>query len=214
MSIGDRAYRELMTASTGGAAENLAHDHDRHWQLRPRGERVPATDGERRALASVLRLRILRLCLYEPLTNKEIADRLGRDPATVLHHVRTLVTHGFLVAGEVRPGPRGSREVPYAATGKSWALDFDEPAGAGPATGAGRPSLINTMLRAFFEEITEVPQESIQTTRIGMQLSDEHRQELADKIAGVLDEVVARGPDPDGARWSLFLAMHPEPGPR
>ena len=203
-----------MTASSGAAAENEAARPGRTWQLRPRADRVSATDGERRALASVMRLRILRLCLYEPLTNKEIADRLGRDPATVLHHVRTLVTHGFLLAGDARPGPRGSREVPYAATGKSWELDFDEPVGERPATRTARPSLINTMLRAFFEEITEVPQESIQTTRIGMQLSDEHHRELADRIAGVLDEVVARGPDPDGTRWSLFLAMHPEPGPR
>ena len=69
--------------------------------------RRPATDAEARALASALRLRVLRLCLHEALTNKEIAKRLERDPATVLHHVRTLVNTGFLVSGEPRPGPRG-----------------------------------------------------------------------------------------------------------
>ena len=35
-----------------------------------------------------MRIRILRMCLDEPLTNAQIAGRLGRDPASVLHHVR------------------------------------------------------------------------------------------------------------------------------
>ena len=85
--------------------------------------RRPATDEEARVMASAIRLRILRLCLDGALTNKEIAARLGRDPATVLYHVRRLVDTGFLVAEPVRRGVRGSREVPYRATGKSWVLD-------------------------------------------------------------------------------------------
>jgi DNA-binding transcriptional ArsR family regulator len=74
-------------------------------------------------MASPIRLRILRLCLDGSLTNKQIAARLGRDPATVLYHVRRLVDTGFLVADPVRRGVRGSREVPYRATGKSWVLE-------------------------------------------------------------------------------------------
>src|SRR5439155_18198906 len=60
--------------------------------------RRPATEAEARALASGIRLRILRLCLDRPLTNKEIAERLDANPATVLHHVRKLVDTGFLAA--------------------------------------------------------------------------------------------------------------------
>src|SRR6185312_11020216 len=90
-----------------------------------RGEKRRATDAEFRAIASALRLRVLRLCSDEPLTNKEIAARLGRNPATVLHHVRTLVDTGFLEAMPVRRGTRGSREVPYRATGKSWLMDAE-----------------------------------------------------------------------------------------
>ncbi|MDT4934612.1 MAG: hypothetical protein QOK11_2504, partial [Pseudonocardiales bacterium] len=40
--------------------------------------RRPATDDEARALASALRLRILRVCLGEAHTNKEIAQAVGR----------------------------------------------------------------------------------------------------------------------------------------
>ena len=86
--------------------------------------RRPATDAEAKALASGIRLRIIRLCLDRALTNKEIAERLDANPATVLHHVRTLVATGFLVPQEERRGPRGTREVPYLSTTKSWQLSL------------------------------------------------------------------------------------------
>ncbi len=85
----------------------------------------PATRAEARALAHPLRLRILRLCLDEALTNREIADRLGEQPATILYHVRTLLRTGFLAREEERRGRRGAREIPYRATKKSWALSFE-----------------------------------------------------------------------------------------
>src|SRR4051812_49914600 len=96
--------------------------------------RRTATDAERRALASGLRLRILRLCLDEPRTNREIAERLGRHPATTLHHVRTLVDTGFLVAEPVRRGTRGSRGIPYPGARLSWA-----PGGGEGAPPQGQP---------------------------------------------------------------------------
>ena len=71
--------------------------------------RREATDEEARALASALRMRILRVCLWEPRTNKEIATVLGRDPATTLHHVRLLTRTGFLAAQPERRGARGSQ---------------------------------------------------------------------------------------------------------
>jgi DNA-binding transcriptional ArsR family regulator len=71
-------------------------------------ERRPATPEEAKALANPVRLRILRLCLDEALTNKQLAERLGRDPGTVLHHVRSLVATGFLVPDEVRQGEKGA----------------------------------------------------------------------------------------------------------
>ncbi|NLF05585.1 MAG: winged helix-turn-helix transcriptional regulator, partial [Actinomycetales bacterium] len=82
-------------------------------------------------------MRILRLCLDEPHTNKEIAERLGVPPANTYHHVRTLARRGFLAAQPERTGARGAREVPYLATGKSWNTSM------GPA---GNRILIDTFL--------------------------------------------------------------------
>src|SRR5919107_922978 len=78
------------------------------------------------AEANPLRMRILRLCLDQSLTNKQLAEWLGKDPGTVLHHVRTLVKTGFLVPDEVRQGAKGALEKPYRATGKSWTLSLEE----------------------------------------------------------------------------------------
>jgi hypothetical protein len=156
-----------------------------------------ATDAEARALASTVRMRILRVCLNEPRTNKEIAQRLGRDPATILHHVRRLVDTGFLTALPPRRGTRGSREIPYVATGKSWRVQ----------TPAGDRVLINT----FIEEIALVRAETIGTARIGFRLTDETLDELTTRMTLLLNEYVERPDDPNGKPWSFFMAIHPDP---
>jgi len=162
--------------------------------------RRPATDAEARALASSLRLQILRLTLDEALTNKEIADRVGRNPATVLHHVRTLVDTGFLRPEEVRRGVRGSREVPYRATGKSWQLEVH---GGGQA-----------VLAAFLAESGRVPPEAMETIRLGLRLSAEDQRELWTRMHTLLEEFRTRPVDNDAEPWSLFLALHPDVGRR
>jgi predicted transcriptional regulator len=75
-------------------------------------DRRAATLEEARALAHPVRLRILRMCLDEARTNKDLASRLGLPAGSVLHHVRTLVATGFLLEGEHRRGPRGTTEKP------------------------------------------------------------------------------------------------------
>ena len=171
----------------------------------PGPQRMPrrqATEAEARALASALRLRILRLCLDEELTNKEIAHRLGRNPGSVLHHVRRLVDTGFLAALPERQGSRGSREIPYRATRKSWEL-----------TGLkerlpGLPSPSQVMLQTFLQELAEAGGEMRDAGRLALTLTAEHLEEFTERIGAILDEFAARPPDPDGTRWSVFFAMH------
>jgi predicted ArsR family transcriptional regulator len=165
-----------------------------------RGERRRATDAEARALASALRLRILRLCFSDALTNKEIAARLGRNPATVLHHVRTLVDAGFLEAQPVRRGVRGSREVPYRATGKSWLMDVED----------RPPPRRDPLLGAFLEEVAAVGEQHLQSSRLGLRLSAADLDEFRTRLHRLLDEYARRPADPDAERWSLYVGMHPE----
>jgi DNA-binding transcriptional ArsR family regulator len=165
-------------------------------------DRRPATDAEARALASAVRLRILRMCLDRALTNKEIAQRLDANPATTLHHVRTLVATGFLRPEAERRGTRNSREVPYLATGKSWRMDVTESGVSG--TGAA-------MLTAFLTEIEQVDKDDAKLGRLGLRLSPDELVELRTRLDELLNEYATRVPTPDGQPYSIFVALHPDP---
>lgn len=162
------------------------------------GTRRAPTQAEARALASPVRLRILRMCLDRAMTNKEIAARLDANPATTLHHVRTLVATGFLAAQEERRGSRGAREVPYLATGKSWRMDGDH----ADVDGGGR-----AMLDAFLAEVRRVDPETVPFARLGLRLTDENWRALRRRLHALLDEYASRPPDPDGTPYSVFVAM-------
>jgi DNA-binding transcriptional ArsR family regulator len=169
-------------------------------------ERPSATLEEVRALAHPLRLRIIRLTYDRSLTNKELAAELGVNPATVLHHVRTLLRTGFLEPDGERPGPRGTVEKPYRSTGKSWNVDVGEDE---PARGVARASI-----DAFVEEIRRVPHSArLSTTRAPMRLTEERQREFEQKVTDLLNEYagdVESGDDASqGERLALFLAVYP-----
>jgi predicted ArsR family transcriptional regulator len=163
--------------------------------------RREADEAESRALASQLRLRILRLALHEPRTNQELAELLGLNPASVLHHVRTLVDTGFLVEQEPRRGARGSRERPYLASGKSFYVD------TGDHLVAGAQDLL---LQTFLEEVAALAPGELDSSRLGFRLSGEDREHVVRRLHDLLSEVAAMPSDPDGEPWSLYLGLHPE----
>lgn len=138
---------------------------------------------EAKALAHPLRLRILRLCGLHELTNKQLADRLGQDPGTVLYHVRQLVNTGFLQQVPVRTGESGALEKPYRSTGRSWWLD------SGLAGASADESL--APIEAFQEELREAGADSVEKmSRFVLHLSPDDAEELALRIVAVLDEYI------------------------
>lgn len=158
---------------SGGAAEP-----------RPRPRRQ-ATDQEAKALGHPLRLRILRLCGQRELTNKQLADRLGRDPGTVLYHVRQLVEAGLMEPAPVRTGDSGALEKPYRSTGLSWWLD-GSPASPGDPVPTGLAPF-----EAFREELAESGPDSVQTfSRFTLRLNPDETAELDRRIVAILDEYV------------------------
>jgi DNA-binding transcriptional ArsR family regulator len=171
----------------------------------PAGRR-PATLREARALAHPLRVRILRLCLDHARTNAELAAALGQQPATVLYHVRTLLATGFLAEEPRRPGPRGTVEKPYRATGKSWRLDHTMTSEDG------------SMLRAVFEavaaEVEEAgPDSVLEGARMALRLRPDQLADLLGQIRTLISQYPggadyladeAPGTDP----YALLLVLH------
>ncbi len=149
-----------------------------------------------RALASPLRMRILRLCLHDARTNKELAEELDVNPGTLLHHIRSLVSTGFLVAEEPRAGARGAKEIPYRATRRSWRQ-------GGAAFG---PMLVET----FLQEIEGLDPEELKITRLGLKLNAKDREEMSKRFFALFDEYKDRPSDPDGEPISIMFAEHPE----
>lgn len=138
-----------------------------------------------KAVANPLRLRILRLCNDQAWTNKELADRLERDPSTVLHHVRLLVAAGMLKAGAVRQGPSGAYEKPYRSTGLSWQLRFDGVVEADDESG------LPAMITAFRQELAEAGPGSItELTRFHLHLDEDATRELARRFVALIDELM------------------------
>ena len=146
-------------------------------------QRRPATVEEAKALAHPLRTRILRLCGQQELTNKQLADRLDRDPGTIYYHVRLLVDAGLLEPASVRTGESGALEKPYRSSGVSWWL-------SNPIDGAETHPAV-APLAAFEEELREGGPDSVATfARFSLHLSEEDVRELEGRILAVLDEYV------------------------
>ena len=150
--------------------------------------RRPATARETKALGHPLRLRILRLCREGELTNKQLADRLGKDPGTVLHHVRQLVEAGLLEQAPVRTGPSGALEKPYRTAVDTWWLD-------GPLESEGTAAR-HAPIEAFEEELREAGPESVRLhDRFVLHLDAEDVTELERRILAVLDDYIETDDD-------------------
>ncbi len=162
--------------------------------------RRPSTEAEAAALASGIRLRIIRLTSFEAMTNKELAARLGRDPATTLHHVRRLVDTGFLVAQEPRRGTRGAKEIPYLSTGLSWQLDNAE---------AEAVAVNQAMLEAYLAEMAEADLAETETTRLVVQVGAEDVAEFKRRLEVLLEEFKARPRDPASERTAVYVSVYP-----
>lgn len=153
-------------------------------------ERRKPTPEQLKAVASTLRLRILRLCNDREWTNKELADRLNRDPATILHHLRLLVAADLIEPVAVRQGKSGAYEKPYRSTGLSWQLSFDR-----PAEDEGEEGEV-AMLIAFRQELREAGNDSIvELSRFSLHLDDDALQTFTDQFQALIDEYVGNDED-------------------
>jgi len=174
----------------------VAADREERIELRP-GD--PESEARLRALSSSLRLRVLRLCAFESRTNKELAELLDVNPGTMLHHVRTLVQTGYLAAQDERAGAQGAREIPYRATGLSWRTSM--------------PGGSHILVETFLQQIEGLADDDLDITWLGLRINAEHKAELEQRLYGLIQEFKDRGPDADGAAFSLFTALHPDLNP-
>jgi DNA-binding transcriptional ArsR family regulator len=150
-----------------------------------------ATILQAKAAAHPLRLRILRLCGQQAMTNKQLADRLDTQPGTTLYHVRLLVEAGLLEPAAIRTGPSGALEKPYRATGQSWWLSaYGDTDDGEPYDDRDDEHSLAT-IEAFQAELREAGPGSVRTfARFMLHLSEEDVRELDRRLLAVLDEYI------------------------
>src|SRR4029450_11129480 len=150
-----------------------------------------ATILQARAASHPLRLRIMRLCGQQPMTNKQPADRLGCQPGTPLYHVRLLVQAGLLQPAPIRTGTSGALEKPYRSTGQSWWLSgYGDTDDGEPYDDRSDEGSLAT-IEAFQAELREAGPGSVRPfARFMLHLSDEDVRELDRRLLAVLDEYI------------------------
>jgi len=146
-------------------------------------DRPQPTPEQIKAVASPLRLRILRLCNNREWTNKELAVRLERDPATILHHVRLLVAAGLIEPVAVRQGRSGAYEKPYRATGLSWQLSFEKAAEDEEQEGE------LAMLSAFRQELAEAGNDAVtELCMFNLHLDEEALESFSERFRALIED--------------------------
>jgi DNA-binding transcriptional ArsR family regulator len=144
-----------------------------------------------KAASHPLRLRILRLCGQQALTNKQLADRLGSQPGTTLYHVRLLVEAGLLEPAPIRTGTSGALEKPYRSSGQSWWLSAYGDTDDGEAYDDRDDERSLAPIEAFQAELREAGPGSVRTfARFMLHLSEEEVRELDRRLLAVLDEYI------------------------
>lgn len=171
-------------------------------------QRRAATDVEARALANVLRQRIVRLTGAQELTNRQLADQLGVDPATSLYHVRILVDAGFLEQLPARRGTRGAREKPYRSTRRTWWL-------SDPLAGADPGIRFSPVALAMQDALDAGPDGVSTFATFTLHLTDAEVDELDARLVEVIDSYVAtdreRADSGHPSRRGLFLLHRADP---
>lgn len=134
------------------------------------------------------------------MTNLELATALDEAPGTVLHHVRTLVRTDFLRQEATRPGPRGTTEKPYRATGKSWWLEH--------AMDAGNGAVRHAVLEAVAVEIDEAgPDATVEGVRMAIRLKPEQLDSVLRHIRSLIEEC-DEADSPEGDPYAMLLLLH------
>jgi hypothetical protein len=123
----------------------------------------------------------------------------------MLYHVRTLLRTGFLAEEPSRPGPRGTVEKPYLATGKSWQLDD---------SAADESVMLRVMFEAVAAEVDEAgPDSVLESVRMALRLRPDQLAEFRAQIKALIRQFPVsmeylRADAPGTDPYALMLVLH------
>lgn len=155
---------------------------------------VLKTEEQVRAFAHPLRQRILDVLATEELTNKQIAEAVGKPPGNTHHHVTTLERAGLITQTRSRKY-RGVVERYYRTVAQRFAL-------ASPADGDSQKFTVTALLAASERLADQAVEDGTGIVRIVSEtrwMTDNDMQRL-DKLLGELRKLMtSTSPDQTGS---------------
>lgn len=172
-----------------------------------------------KALGDPTRERILSIIKHEPLTSKQLGERLHIPPGTVGHHLQVLEAAG-LAQVVARRLVRGIVAKYYTRTARLFLFDF--PPEISPKFESSlkfltdaREELAETLLADEEQNhlsLTSVDDEPYCTLGFPhARLSEERARDFGRRLGELLDEFATADPDPDGQIYALSMAYFVAP---
>jgi DNA-binding transcriptional ArsR family regulator len=164
------------------------------------------TDQQFRAIADPVRSRILGIIQTRPATAKQIAQRLGKAPGTIAHHLEVLEAAGLaqVVATRVVHGITAKF---YTRTARIFDFHFspDVTGQSSMSSDIARSAMLelSESLAAYGEGEDDVQQTSFPHIRVAPERAREYR----DRLNALFDELVAEPIDPNGRVYGVSLAI-------
>lgn len=161
------------------------------------------------ALVDSQRHRIVTLLMDEPLTAKDLADRLGIARTRLYYHLAILEQHEIIRVVDTRI-VSGITERTYRAVARLFRVDralLGSQASELQISDA-QASIIEAVasdLRARAASGEPASDEDVFVTRMFLRLSEERRRELRVRLGALIDEY--RSADPDGTETEFALAL-------
>lgn len=172
--------------------------------------RLPITTMEQmKAIADPTRERILGIIQQQPVTAKQIADKLKMAPGTINHHLQVLEAAG-LAKVVARRLIRGIVAKYYTRTARIFVFDLK-------AEVAGHESIglhMLTRARDDFAESLAAGEDYLSTARTSSpraRISPERVRAFDERLKALIDEFVQEPYDPNGEVYTLCTAFFKSP---
>ncbi len=168
-----------------------------------------STEQQFKAISDMVRSRILGVIQHQPLTAKQIAQRLQATPGAIGHHLHVLEEAG-LVKVVARRITRGIVASYYTRSARIYDYDL-------PAEVRGFHSMsLDTFARVqaeYMDSIISYEDEDPARSHAfpHVRLSLEKAIEYQQRFIEILDELIEEAPDPQGVVYSLFFSIFKSP---
>ena len=169
---------------------------------------VVNTPQQMKAAGHPLRTRILFIIQHQPMTAKQVADRLGASPGAIGHHLKVLEEAG-LAQVVARRVTRGIIAKYYTRTARIF--NFDTPRELGDQD-AATVDIFGDAYTEWQEAQREDQPQAVQT--IGFphaRLSPKRAKIFAARAQKLVDDLLSETPDPHGTVYGLSIAFFQSP---